>query len=94
MIGFVDLGDINVSFATLKNTLTLATNVLVFLFKSVVNPLPYISATFATDGITANQTRPIFWQAIKYLKKINLKVIAATADGASQNRKFLECISI
>ena len=31
---------------------------------------------------------PIFWQAIKYLEKINLKVIAATADGASQNRKF------
>ena len=31
---------------------------------------------------------PIFWQAVKYLEKINLKVIAATADGASQKRKF------
>ena len=29
---------------------------------------------------------PIFWQAITCLERINLKVIAATADGASQNR--------
>ena len=87
LIGFVDLGDINVNFATLKNTQTLATHVLVFLVKSVVNPLSYSFATFATDGITAYQIMPIFWQAVKYLEKNNLKVIAATADGASQNRK-------
>ena len=31
---------------------------------------------------------PIFWQAVKYLEKINLKVIAATADGTSQNREI------
>ena len=30
----------------------------------------------------------IFWQAVKYLEKNNLKVIAATGDGASQDRKF------
>ena len=94
LIGFVDLGDINVNFATLKNTQTLATHVLVFFVKSVVNPLSYSFPTFATDGITAYQIMPIFWQAIKYLEKINLKVIAATADGASQIENFLECISI
>ena len=88
MIEFVDLGDINVNFATLKNTQTLATHVLVFLVKSVVNPLSYSFAAFATDGITAYQKMAIFWQAVKYLEKINLKIIAATADGASQNRKF------
>ena len=59
-----------------------------FLVKSVVNPLSYSCATFATDVVTAFQIMPIFWQAIKYLEKINLKVIAATADGTSQNRKF------
>ena len=48
LIGLVDLG-INVSFATLKNTETLATHVLVFLVKSVVNPLSYSFATFATN---------------------------------------------
>ena len=89
MIRFVDLGDINVNFATLKNTQTLARHVLVFLVKSVVNPLSYSFTTFATDGITAYQTMPMFWQAVKYLEKVNLKVTAVTADGASQNRKFL-----
>ena len=53
LIGFVDLGDINVNFATLRNTQTLATHVLVFLVKSVVNPLSYSFATFATNWITA-----------------------------------------
>ena len=37
LIGFVDLVGINVYFATLKNTQTFATYVLVFLVKSVVN---------------------------------------------------------
>ena len=86
LIGFVDLGDINVNFATLKNTQTLATHVLVFLVKSFVNPLSYSFATFATDGITAYQIMPMFWQAVNYLEKNNLKVIAATADGTSENR--------
>ena len=65
-----------------------ATHVLVFLVKSVVNPLSYSFATFATDGTTAFQIMPIFWQSVKYLERINLKVIGATADGASQKRKF------
>ena len=33
---------------------------------------------------------PIFWQAVKYLERINLKFIAVTADEASQNRKFFK----
>ena len=65
LIGFVDLGDINVNFATLKSTQTLAPHVLAFLVKSVVNPLSYSFATFAADGITAYQIMPIFWQAVK-----------------------------
>ena len=69
LIGFVDLVGINVYFATLKNTQTFATYVLVFLVKSVVNPLSYGFATFTTDGITAYKIMPIFWQAFKYLEK-------------------------
>ena len=88
MIGFVDLGDININYASLENVQKLATHVLVFLVKSVVNPLSYSFETFATDGITAFQIMSMFWQAVKYLERVNLKVIAATADRASQNRKF------
>ena len=88
LIGFVDLSDINVNFATLRNTQTPAAHVLVFLVKSIVNPLSYSFATFATDGITVYQIMAIFWQAVKYLEKISLKVIAATANGTSQNKKI------
>ena len=69
LIECVDLGDTDVNFATLQNTQTFATHVLVFLVKSVVNPLSYSFTTFATNGITAYQTMPIFWQAVKYLEK-------------------------
>ena len=88
MIGFVDLGEININYATFENVQKLAaTHVIVFLVKSVVNPLSYSFATFATDKMTTFQIMPIFWQAVKYLERINLKVIAATADRASQKRK-------
>lgn len=88
LIGFVDLGDINTNYATLENVEELATHILVFLVKSIVNPLSYSFASFATTGITAHQIMPIFWKAVSYLEQINLKVIAATADGASPNRRF------
>ena len=53
LIGFLDLGDININYATLENAQKLATRVLVFLVKSVVYPLSYSFATFASDGINA-----------------------------------------
>ena len=89
LIGFVDLGDPDLNYATLKNTNELATHVLVFLIRSIINPLAYSFATFATSGITAFQLFPIFWKAVAILEvTCNMKVIAAVADGASPNRKF------
>ena len=88
MIGFVDLRDININCATLENVQKLATHILVVLVKSVVSPLSYSFSNFATDEITVFQIMPIFWQAVKYLEIINLKVIATTADGAPQNIIF------
>ena len=88
LIGFVDLGDINTNYATLKDVEELATHILVFLAKSIVNPLSFSFASFATTGISAHQIMPIFWKAVCYLEQINLHVVAATADGASPNRRF------
>ena len=97
LIGFVDLGDIHTNFATLDDVKQLATHVLVFLVKSIANPLSYSLATFATTGVKSFQIMPIFWKAVLYLEKFDLKVVSCTADGASPNRKFfrmhkaLEC---
>ena len=41
LIGFVDLGDVRVNNALLRHTREIATHVLVFMVKSVVNPLAY-----------------------------------------------------
>ena len=90
LIGFVDLGDEKLNITTLKNTQELATHVLVFLVKSIVNPLSYSFATFATTGANSFHIFTMFWRAVMLLEGMNLKVIAATADGASPNRKFFK----
>ena len=66
LIGFVDLGDININYGTLQNVQKLGNHVLVFLLKSVANSLSY--------------SFEIFSQTVKYHERINLKVIAATAS--------------
>ena len=48
LIGYVDLGDIDVNLATLQNMDKNASHVLVFLIKNVMNPLSYSLATFST----------------------------------------------
>ena len=88
LIGFVDLGDIKLNYATLKDVKKLATHILVFLVKSVVIPLSYSFATHGATGTTSFQLFPLFWRAVDILEDIGLKVIAATADGALPNRKF------
>ena len=58
--------------------------------KSIVNPLSISLATFATTGVSSFQLMPIFWTDIRYLENINLKVISATADGASPGKRCLQ----
>ena len=74
--------DIDTNYGTLKDVQQLATHALVLLVKSIVNPLSFSLATFAITGATSYQI------SVKILENIDLKVIAATADGASSNRKF------
>ena len=89
LIGFVDLGDPAMNFSTFKEADKIATHVLVFLIKSVVNPLSYSLATFATTGVTSSQLFMLFWRAVAILEMTcSLKVIAVTCDGASPNRSF------
>jgi len=91
LVGYVDLGDESLNEATLKNCDDLATHVLVFLVKSVINPLSFSFATFATKGVTSFQIFPLFWKAVCLLEmSCNLRVVAATSDGASPNRTFFK----
>ena len=68
LIAFADLGDVNINYAILENVQKLGTHVLVFLVKSVANPLSYSSRTFATDGITDGVSQNTkFFRMHKYL---------------------------
>ena len=89
LIGYVDLGDIDVNYATLEKVDELATHVLVFLIRSIVNPFKFSLANFATTGATSTQMFPLFWKAVSICElQCKLKVIAATSDGASPNRRL------
>ena len=91
LIGFVDLGDVEVNYGTLPKSQELASHVLVFLIKSIVNPLSYSFATFATTGVTAFQLFPLFWRSVAILEgTCSLHVVAAVGDGASSNRSFFK----
>lgn len=84
------LGDADVNFATLPDQKELASHILVFMIRSIVNPLSFSFATFATTGATSYQIFPLFWKAVAILEDMGLKVISCTADGASSNRKFFK----
>ena len=89
LIRFLDLGDPGVNFAEFEKPGPLATHALVLFVRGLASDLKFSLAYFATDGITATQFVPLFWQAICLLEiTCNLWVIATVSDGASANRKF------
>ena len=89
LIGFVDLGDPNVNFATLEEVNERATHALVFIVQGLATDLCYSLAYFGTIGIMSYQFLPLFWEAVSILElTCNLRVIATTCDGASPNRRF------
>ena len=91
LIGFVDLGDVNLNYAALQETNAIASHVLVFLLGSVVDPFKFSLANFATKNATASQIFPLFWKAVTICEtQCAIKVVAATCNGASANRKFFQ----
>ena len=89
LIDFADLGNVNLNYATPKETNAIASHVLVFLLRNVVNPFKFSLANFETKNATASQVFPLFWKAVAICEtQCAIKVDAATFDGVSANRKF------
>ena len=79
LIGFVDLGDVNLNYATVQETHAIASHVLVFSLQSVVNPFKFSLENFATKNATTSQIFPLFWKAVAICEtQCALKVVAAT----------------
>ena len=91
LIGFVDLGDTELNYATLQKSDEIATHVLVFLLRSIVNPLKFSLANFATTSVSSVQLFPLFWKAVGILEdSCGIKVVGVTSDGASPNRSMYQ----
>ncbi len=91
LIGYVDLGNTELYYAALKKTDEIASHALVFLVRSIVNPMKFTLANFATKAVTATQLFPLFWKAVGILEeRCKLKVMAVTSDGASANRTMYQ----
>lgn len=89
LIGFTDLGDLDLNYGVLEKTNEIATHALAFLVRGVCTELKFCRAYFATTGVTAAQMMPLFLEAVAILEtSCNLWVIVATSDGASPNRRF------
>ena len=89
LIDFADLGNVNLNYTTPKETNAIASHVLVFLLRNVVNPFKFSLANFETKNATASQVFPLFWKAVAICEtQCAIKVDAATFDGVSANRKF------
>ena len=90
LIGFVDLGDPDVNFATLDKINELATHALLFIVRGLATDLCFNFAYFATKGATSYQLFPLFWEAVGILElTVGLAVIGTCCDGASLNRRFI-----
>ena len=76
LIGYVNLGDSQLNYATLKKSDDIASHVLVFLLRSIVNPLKFTLANFATKNVTSLQLFPLLWKAVGILEDNDLKVMA------------------
>ena len=88
LIGYADFGDPEFNYATLQKSTDIATHVLLFLLRSVVNPFKFSLANFATTGATSSQMFPLLWKAISICELNSLKVLAVTCEDASPNRRL------
>ena len=93
LIGYVNLGDSQLNYATLKKTDDIASHVLVFLLRSIVNPLKFTLANIDAKNVTSLQLFPLLWKAVGILKDNDLKVMAVTSDGAAANRTMYRMLS-
>ena len=89
-IGYVDLGDIELNYATLPKVNEIASHIMVFLVRNIVNPFKFSLANFATKDIQTSQIFPLLWKTVGICELNSLKVIAVTSDGTSENRKLFK----
>ena len=63
-IGYLDLGDPEITFGTLEKVDEITSHALVLFIREICTELKFSLAYFATNGFTSHQLMPLFWEAI------------------------------
>eukprot|EP00112_Aurelia_sp_Birch-Aquarium-sp1_P011130 Seg2347.6 transcript_id=Seg2347.6/GoldUCD/mRNA.D3Y31 product="Transposable element P transposase" protein_id=Seg2347.6/GoldUCD/D3Y31 len=89
LVGFLDLGDPDISYTAFESEEDLASHALIFYIRGIASDMKFNFAYFATGGVKSYQLMPIFWKAVSILElSCNLQVVVTVSDGAAANQKF------
>ena len=96
IVGF--LGSVNNAFSSFErqlnesenHTAVVAKQMLVCMIRGMFIHLKFPYAQYPTNGVTGSSLFFIIWEVIRNLEVAGFKVISATGDGASPNRKFFQ----
>ena len=98
MLGFANLGDVNSHLDRFEqsvetNTISespLAKAMLVIMVRGLFTKLQFPYAQFPSVKLSGDQIFDPFWEAVYRIERCGLKVVGATFDGASPNRRFVK----
>lgn len=79
---------LNVHLSRVRTPHYIVKTMLVFYVRGLFSDLEFPYAQFACKSLSGDLLFSPFWEAVYRLERMGLKVIAATGDDASPNRKF------
>ncbi len=99
LIGFTNLADTNAHLLQFERSLEgasgvsgepLAKSMFVFMVRALFRKLEFPYAQFPCTSVSGDLLFDPFWEAVNRLERCDFKVLAATADGASTNRRLFK----
>lgn len=98
LIGFVNLGETNQHLLQFQQAIegdttdseALAKTMFVFMVRGLFTQLEFPYAQFPCADVSGELLFDPFWEAVYHLERLGLRVLAATADGASTNRRLIK----
>ena len=97
-MGFINLGKTNDHLLKFERSLEeggptlqpLANSMMVFMVRGLFTRLQFPYAQFSCASVSGDLLYDPFWEAVCRLERLGFKVLAATADGASPNRRLIK----
>lgn len=103
LIGFANLGEVNdhllafeesIRESSSRDVAPLAKTMLVMMVRGLFSRLEFPYVQFPCNRVTGDLLFQPFWEAVRRIEFLGLKVVAVTADGASSNRRFFRLHSL